>query len=58
MSCLPKDLQPSHAAPDPALQPSSDLQFILEMAKLRLIRPDLDPILTHRGVGYALRDDL
>ena len=26
--------------------------------KLRAIRPDIDPIVTHRGVGYALREDL
>ena len=27
-------------------------------AKLKLIAPDLDPIRTHRGSGYALADDL
>jgi two-component system catabolic regulation response regulator CreB len=27
-------------------------------AKLRAVRADVDPIVTHRGVGYALRDDL
>jgi len=26
--------------------------------KLRAVRPDIDPIITHRGVGYALREDL
>jgi two-component system catabolic regulation response regulator CreB len=25
-------------------------------AKLRAIRPDVDPIVTHRGEGYSLRD--
>jgi hypothetical protein len=25
---------------------------------LRAMRPDLEPILTHRGSGYSLRDDL
>jgi len=50
MSCLPKDLHPSHAAPDPALQPSSDLQFILEMAKLQERR--LDP---ERTIAAILR---
>jgi two-component system catabolic regulation response regulator CreB len=25
-------------------------------AKLKTIRPDLDPIITHRGIGYALRE--
>ena len=26
--------------------------------KLRAVNPDIDPIVTHRGVGYALREDL
>jgi two-component system catabolic regulation response regulator CreB len=26
--------------------------------KLRAVRADIDPIITHRGVGYALREDL
>ena len=27
-------------------------------ALARRVRPDLDPIITHRGSGYSLRDDL
>jgi two-component system catabolic regulation response regulator CreB len=27
-------------------------------AKLKNIKPDLDPIVTHRGTGYALKEDL
>ena len=27
-------------------------------AKLKVVAPDLDPIRTHRGSGYALADDL
>lgn len=27
-------------------------------AKLRAVRPDLDPIVTHRGTGYSLKEDL
>jgi two-component system catabolic regulation response regulator CreB len=27
-------------------------------AKLRSVRPDLDPIVTHRGAGYSLREGL
>ena len=27
-------------------------------AKLKSIKPDLDPILTHRGIGYALKEDI
>ena len=26
-------------------------------AKLRAVAPDADPIVTHRGSGYSLRDD-
>ena len=26
--------------------------------KLRTVRPDIDPIVTHRGIGYALREEL
>jgi len=25
---------------------------------LKTIKPDLDPIITHRGTGYALKEDL
>jgi two-component system catabolic regulation response regulator CreB len=27
-------------------------------AKLRAVRPEIDPIVTHRGSGYSLREDL
>ena len=27
-------------------------------AKLKRTHPDTDPIITHRGTGYALREDL
>jgi two-component system catabolic regulation response regulator CreB len=27
-------------------------------AKLKAIKPDIDPIITHRGIGYSLKDDL
>jgi two-component system, OmpR family, catabolic regulation response regulator CreB len=27
-------------------------------AKLRAVKPDIDPIVTHRGTGYALAEDL
>ncbi|HXF08340.1 MAG TPA: sigma 54-interacting transcriptional regulator [Candidatus Acidoferrales bacterium] len=41
MSCQPRELPPFPTMPNPALAPSSDLQFILEMAKLQERR--LDP---------------
>jgi two-component system catabolic regulation response regulator CreB len=27
-------------------------------AKLKTIKPEIDPIITHRGIGYALKEDL
>jgi two-component system catabolic regulation response regulator CreB len=27
-------------------------------AKLRAVKPELDPIVTHRGTGYALKENL
>ena len=44
--------------PDASMDRTVDAHIKNLRAKLRLIRPALDPILTHRGVGYALRDDL
>ena len=26
-------------------------------AKLKQLREDIDPIVTHRGIGYSLRED-
>ena len=44
--------------PDASMDRTVDAHIKNLRAKLRLIRPAIDPILTHRGVGYALRDDL
>ena len=30
----------------------------ISVQSLRAVRPDLEPIVTHRGTGYSLRDDL
>ena len=27
-------------------------------AKMKALEPETDPIVTHRGMGYSLRDDL
>ena len=27
-------------------------------SKLKAVRPDLDPIMTHRGIGYSLKEGL
>lgn len=42
--------------PDTALDRTVDAHIKMLRAKLRAIRDDEDPIRTHRGLGYSLRD--
>jgi two-component system, OmpR family, catabolic regulation response regulator CreB len=44
--------------PECSLDRTIDAHIKNIRAKLRKIRPDADPIVTHRGTGYSLRDDL
>jgi two-component system catabolic regulation response regulator CreB len=44
--------------PGMSLDRSVDAHIKNIRAKLRAIAPDLEPIVTHRGTGYSLRDDL
>jgi len=44
--------------PEASLDRTVDAHIKNIRAKLRAVRPDLDPIVTHRGSGYSLRDDL
>jgi two-component system, OmpR family, catabolic regulation response regulator CreB len=44
--------------PETSLDRTVDAHIKNIRAKLRAVRPDLEPILTHRGSGYSLRDDL
>ena len=44
--------------PDTSLDRTVDAHIKNIRAKLRAVRPDLEPIVTHRGTGYSLRDDL
>jgi two-component system catabolic regulation response regulator CreB len=44
--------------PETSLDRSVDAHIKNIRAKLRALRPDLEPIVTHRGSGYSLRDDL
>lgn len=44
--------------PETSLDRTVDAHIKNIRAKLREVRPDLEPILTHRGSGYSLRDDL
>jgi two-component system catabolic regulation response regulator CreB len=44
--------------PETSLDRTVDAHIKNIRAKLRAVRPDLEPIVTHRGAGYSLRDDL
>ncbi|MEP6652299.1 MAG: two-component system response regulator CreB [Myxococcales bacterium] len=44
--------------PDTSLDRTVDVHIKNIRGKLRAVRADLDPIVTHRGTGYSLRDDL
>jgi two-component system catabolic regulation response regulator CreB len=44
--------------PEASMDRTVDAHIKNLRAKLKAIRPDVDPIVTHRGTGYALRDDL
>jgi len=44
--------------PETSLDRTVDAHIKNIRAKLRAVRPDLEPIITHRGSGYSLRDDL
>jgi two-component system catabolic regulation response regulator CreB len=44
--------------PEASLDRTVDAHIKNLRAKLRAVRPDLDPIVTHRGSGYSLREDL
>ena len=49
-----------HAAwddPGAALDRTVDAHVKLLRAKLRAVAPEADPIVTHRGLGYALREE-
>ncbi|WP_438481429.1 two-component system response regulator CreB [Oleiharenicola lentus] len=43
--------------PGAALDRTVDAHVKMVRAKLREIAPDADPIVTHRGLGYSLRED-
>ncbi len=44
--------------PEESFDRTVDTHIKTLRAKLKAVRNDLDPIITHRGMGYALRDDL
>ncbi len=44
--------------PEESFERTVDAHIKSIRGKLRTVRPGLDPIVTHRGYGYALKDDL
>lgn len=44
--------------PECSLDRTIDAHIKNIRAKMKKVRPEKDPIVTHRGTGYALRDDL
>jgi two-component system catabolic regulation response regulator CreB len=44
--------------PETSLDRTVDAHIKNIRAKPGAVRPDLEPIITHRGSGYSLRDDL
>jgi len=44
--------------PESSLDRTVDAHIKNLRAKLRAVRPEVDPIITHRGTGYSLREDL
>jgi two-component system catabolic regulation response regulator CreB len=43
--------------PDASMERTVDTHIKSVRAKLRSLRADIDPIVTHRGIGYSLRED-
>jgi two-component system catabolic regulation response regulator CreB len=44
--------------PEASMDRTVDAHVKTIRAKLKAIKPELDPITTHRGIGYSLKDDL
>jgi two-component system catabolic regulation response regulator CreB len=44
--------------PEASMDRTVDAHIKNIRAKLKAIKPQIDPIITHRGVGYALKEDL
>ena len=42
--------------PEASMDRTVDAHIKSLRAKLRAVRPDLDPIVTHRGLGYSLKE--
>jgi len=44
--------------PEASMDRTVDAHIKNIRAKLKTINPEIDPIITHRGIGYALKEDL
>ena len=44
--------------PEASMDRTVDAHIKNIRAKMKTIKPEIDPIITHRGVGYALKEDL
>ena len=44
--------------PEASMDRTVDAHIKNIRAKLKTIEPEIDPILTHRGMGYSLKEDL
>jgi two-component system catabolic regulation response regulator CreB len=44
--------------PEASMDRTVDAHIKNLRAKLKAVKPELDPIITHRGAGYALREDI
>jgi two-component system catabolic regulation response regulator CreB len=44
--------------PEASMDRTVDAHVKTIRAKLRAIKPEIDPITTHRGIGYSLKEDL
>lgn len=44
--------------PEASMDRTVDAHIKTIRAKLKAIKPELDPITTHRGIGYSLKEDL
>ncbi|UCE52643.1 MAG: two-component system response regulator CreB [Desulfobacterales bacterium] len=44
--------------PDASMDRTVDAHVKNIRSKLKTIKPEIDPIITHRGIGYALKEDL
>jgi two-component system catabolic regulation response regulator CreB len=45
-------------APEASMDRTVDAHIKMIRAKLKAIKPEIDAITTHRGIGYSLKDDL